>query len=185
MVSLDEEVMVSTIGGDWSVGPKIFVIKGEYFNRAIYNVSRELVWLRWIEIRQRNLPFGLSLKKLSVLELYEEYFTKGEHHLEELWEADTDAPVQLTVLVISGCKRFQRFPDSIGRVDVLKKIVIIQGFNLTSLPEEFCHLQSLEHLELRECFSAIITTHQFWRLEKFAVSRFESVQQIEDVTSFV
>ncbi|XP_059063773.1 disease resistance protein RPV1-like [Cryptomeria japonica] len=34
---------------------------------------------------------------------------------------------------------------------MLKKIVLTNGSNLTSLPEEFCCLQSLEHLQLEHC----------------------------------
>ncbi|GLJ38070.1 hypothetical protein SUGI_0775010 [Cryptomeria japonica] len=130
--------------------PKIFVIRGDYFNKVLCEVSTELVWFRWFEIGQRNLPSRLSLKNLCVLELYEDYYA-GEHHLKELWKADNDAPVRLRVLVISGCNKFQRFPDSIGRLSVLKKIVITVGFNLKSLPEGFCRLQSLEHLQLSAC----------------------------------
>ncbi|XP_057827591.2 disease resistance protein RUN1 [Cryptomeria japonica] len=154
--SLNKAVMDSTNGADWSLtlsslGPKIFVIRGDYFNKAIYEVSRDLVWLRWSEIGQRNLPSQLSLKNLSVLELYEDYLGRGGNHLKELWETDSDAPVQLRVLVISGCLKFQRFPTSIGRLNLLKKIVIVHGFNLTILPEEFCHLRSLEDLVLHAC----------------------------------
>ncbi|GLJ38067.1 hypothetical protein SUGI_0774860 [Cryptomeria japonica] len=144
-VSLDEE-------GNWSVAPsllgaKIFVIRADYFNKAIYEASAELVWVRWIEIGERNLPSRFSLKNLRVLELYEVEY-EGEHHLEELWEADSDAPVQLRELVISGCLCFRRFPSSIGRLDLLKKIVLTPGNNLKSLPEEFGRLRSLEHLQL-------------------------------------
>ncbi|XP_057863882.2 disease resistance protein TAO1 isoform X1 [Cryptomeria japonica] len=45
---------------------------------------------------------------------------------------------------------FQRLPNSIGCLKELKKIVI-KGGNVRSLPEEFCLLQLLEHLELLSC----------------------------------
>ncbi|GLJ38063.1 hypothetical protein SUGI_0774780 [Cryptomeria japonica] len=156
MKHVSEEIMDNTIGGDWSLapsllGPKIFVTRRDYFNKVIDGVSRELVWLRWFEIGQRNLPSWLSLKNLRVLEIYEQYDYEGEHHLEELWEADRDAPVQLRQLVISGCNKFQRFPNSIGRLNMLRKITIRRSYNLTRLPDEFCRLQSLEHLQLCDC----------------------------------
>ncbi|XP_059075566.1 disease resistance protein RPV1 isoform X1 [Cryptomeria japonica] len=113
-------------------------------------VSRELLWLRWFQIGQKNLPSQLSLKKLRVLEFYEG--ESGEHHLEELWsDIDGVAPVHLRELVISKCYEFQAFPNSIGRLNHLKKIVIIKGYKVSSLPEEFCLLQSLEHLVLYRC----------------------------------
>ncbi|GLJ44460.1 hypothetical protein SUGI_0932860 [Cryptomeria japonica] len=152
--SYGEELMANISGGILSLAPslvglKLFVIRGDYFNQIIGGLSRELVWLRWFQIGQINLPSWLSLKNLRVLELYEDY--GGEHHLEELWKADSDAPVQLRELVISNCHRFQKFPNSIGCLNELKKIVITSGNNVRSLPEEFCRLQSLEHLQLSYC----------------------------------
>ncbi|GLJ45652.1 hypothetical protein SUGI_0960930 [Cryptomeria japonica] len=72
----------------------------------------------------------------------------GEHHLEDLWETDKNAPVQLRELLISQCSKFQRFPKSIGCLRHLKKIAVRGRSKVRSLPDEFCLLQSLEHLEL-------------------------------------
>ncbi|GLJ15345.1 hypothetical protein SUGI_0251620 [Cryptomeria japonica] len=129
------------------VGLKIFVIRGGHCNQVIGEISKELVWLRWFEIGQRNLPSQLSLKNLRVLELYEPWEEK-EHHLEELWEADNNAPVQLRELIISNCYKFQRFPNSIRCLKKLKRIVLEGDNNILALPEEFCYLRSLEHLQL-------------------------------------
>ncbi|KAH9288589.1 hypothetical protein KI387_032706, partial [Taxus chinensis] len=176
------KLIVNTSGGFWRLTPselglKIFVVRGPFFNEVMGKVSRELIWLRWIQIGQRYLPSRLSLKKLRVLELYEERWEDG-NHLEELWEANTDvsifpfrnfksnifrivvcfrylidnvlqAPVQLRELVIFKCKKFKRFPKSLGSLKHLKKIVVSGGSDVRSLPEEFCLLQSLEHLQLR------------------------------------
>ncbi|XP_059074294.1 disease resistance protein TAO1-like isoform X2 [Cryptomeria japonica] len=118
----------------------VLVIRGGYWNHVIGQISRELVWLRWSSIGQRNLR--VSLNNLRVLELY------GAYSLEELWEADNDAPVQLRELVIYNSFKFQRFPNSIGCLKELRKIVIEGNTKILSLPEEFCRLQSLEHLQL-------------------------------------
>ncbi|GLJ33575.1 hypothetical protein SUGI_0675120 [Cryptomeria japonica] len=131
------------------VGLKIFVTGGDYFNQVISEASRELLWLRWFEIGQKNFPAQLSLKNLRVLELYEDF--QGAHHLEELWEADSDAPMQLRELFIFECHKFQGLPSSIAHLSYLKKIVIKGGYKLGSLPEEFCSLKSLEHLQLQSC----------------------------------
>ncbi|XP_059065105.1 disease resistance protein RPV1-like [Cryptomeria japonica] len=145
------ELMVNTNGGIQSLAPSLvelnyFVVCGDSFDKVIVEVSRELVWLRWFQIGQRNLPSGLSLKNLRVLELYE------GRNLEELWgKTDGEAPVQLRQLLISGCHKFQGFPKSIEHLNHLKKIEIFEGYNVTSLPDEFCHLQHLEYLVLHEC----------------------------------
>ncbi|XP_059077733.1 uncharacterized protein LOC131074470 isoform X3 [Cryptomeria japonica] len=94
------KLMVSTNGGIRSLEPsllglKYLVISGDFFNQEMGDISRELVWLRWFQIGRRDLPSGLPLKKLRVLELYEERYG-GVHHLEELWgKSDDEAPVQL------------------------------------------------------------------------------------------
>ncbi|GLJ52807.1 hypothetical protein SUGI_1124920 [Cryptomeria japonica] len=138
-------------------GLKLLVIDSEYlFARisgeeltnlvqGIGEVSTELVWICWCGFPERNLA-RLSLKNLRVLQL------SRPDCLEELWEAESDAPVQLRELSIFGCPKFQRFPNSMGCLNELKKIVIRGcGNTLRSLPEEFCRLQLLEHLELEEC----------------------------------
>ncbi|XP_059064017.1 disease resistance protein RUN1 isoform X2 [Cryptomeria japonica] len=156
-----EELMVNRSQGistlvPFLAGLKIIVFKGPNLNQLISEASKELLWLRWFEIGQRNLPSRPSLKSLRVLELYE--VVGGDHHLEELWKDSSDAPIQLRELVISGCTEFQRLPESIGSLKHLKKIVVDGGqggskllHKLKSLPREFCLLQSLEHLELRGC----------------------------------
>ncbi|GLJ33565.1 hypothetical protein SUGI_0674930 [Cryptomeria japonica] len=152
---MDGKLMVKTNGGIWQLSPslvglKYLITSGNSFCEVMVEVSRELVWLRWFQIGQRNLPSGLSLKNLRVLELYEKndmFFKKAEHHLEKLWgETEGEAPVQLRELIISHCRNFQGFPKSIGHLKHLKKIVIIASWNVRSLPNEFCLLQSLEHL---------------------------------------
>ncbi|XP_057867119.2 TMV resistance protein N isoform X2 [Cryptomeria japonica] len=132
-----------------SLGLKILQVSGNYYNQVIGDLSRELVWLRWFSIEQRNLHSLNSMKNLRVLELYQK--RDGKNHLEELWETDSNAPVQLRELLISDCSEFQRFPESIGCLRHLKKIVVSGGSKVSNLPDEFCLLQSLEHLELERC----------------------------------
>ncbi|XP_059077734.1 uncharacterized protein LOC131074470 isoform X4 [Cryptomeria japonica] len=140
------KLIVSINRVHWSIIPsllglKYLVISGDFFNQLIEDISRTLVWLRWFQIGQRNLPPGLSLRKLRVLELCE----RGEYHLEELLgETHDEAPVQLRQLLISECHKFQGFPNTMGHLIHLKKIVIIGGHNVRSLPDEFCLLLSLE-----------------------------------------
>ncbi|GLJ29009.1 hypothetical protein SUGI_0572520 [Cryptomeria japonica] len=152
--SHDGKLLVKAGGVNYSLEPsslglKIFHVRGNYYNQVIGDLSRELAWFRWHDIDQRNLQSLSSLKNLRVLELYEK--RQGEHHLEELWETDSNAPVQLRELVVTGCSEFQGFPKSIGCLGHLKKIVMKYNKNVRSLPKEFCLLQSLEYLELEFC----------------------------------
>ncbi|GLJ45668.1 hypothetical protein SUGI_0961200 [Cryptomeria japonica] len=148
------ELIVNTSRGFRSLAPsslglKFLLVSGNYYNQVIGDLSRELVWLRWSSIEERNLHSLNSMKNLRVLELYQKRL--GENHLEELWETDSNAPVQLRELLISDCSEFQRFPESIGCLRHLKKIVVSGGSKVSNLPDEFCLLQSLEHLELERC----------------------------------
>ncbi|GLJ48025.1 hypothetical protein SUGI_1014210 [Cryptomeria japonica] len=127
-----------------SLGLKVFVGHGDFINQELGEISGELVWFQCVEFKHRNLP---SLKKLKILKIFSSW------SLENLWEHDTDAPVHLKELVIEKCERLREFPRSIGCLKNLKKI-IIRPYHLSwlsALPQEFCNLQSLEHVEIRSC----------------------------------
>ncbi|XP_057847004.1 disease resistance protein RPV1-like [Cryptomeria japonica] len=132
------------------LGLKFFHARGNHYNQVIADF-KDLVWLRWFDTGNNNLGSLGSLKNLRVLELYKKIFSN--HFSEELWETDGDAPVKLRELVISECYNFQRFPKSIRFLRDLKKLVLTNkyGNKMKNLPEEFCLLQSLEHLELSGC----------------------------------
>lgn len=90
---------------------------------------------------------------MRVLQLREErYPWENRNRLEELWESENNAPVQLIDLLIYSCHAFQRFPGSIGCLRHLKKIAA-HDTGVESLPNEFCHLESLEQM-----WKAIIIT---------------------------
>ncbi|GLJ34586.1 hypothetical protein SUGI_0695640 [Cryptomeria japonica] len=144
------EVIINTRGGCCSLPPssmglKIFQVKGDY-HQIIGDVSGELVMLRWFNIGSSNLRSLGSLKNLRVLELHEE--GKDNHSLEELWELDSVAPLQLRRLVVSECTGFKKLPSSIGCLSHLKKLVVSGQIQMRNLPSDFCLLKSLEHLKL-------------------------------------
>ncbi|GLJ27314.1 hypothetical protein SUGI_0536070 [Cryptomeria japonica] len=149
------EFMVNTNRGIWALAPsrlglKIIVARGCNLNHVISEASRDLVWLRWFDMGQRDLQSVIPFKKLRALELYENWSLEN-HQLQELWVAECDAPLQLRELIISYCQEFRGFPKSIGRLKQLKKIVLDSTDRLESLPKEFCLLHSLELLELNLC----------------------------------
>ncbi|GLJ15770.1 hypothetical protein SUGI_0259660 [Cryptomeria japonica] len=135
-----------------SLGLKLLVVTGDGFSSQLAKLSEELVWLRWFDFKHEMLPSWKSLTNLRVLEIY------GATTLKELWEDGTHPPFkQLTELNIT-CdwgSGLQRFPSSISDLKCLKKIALIgylgDEFPIKRLPEEFCDLEKLEHLELRQC----------------------------------
>ncbi|GLJ35499.1 hypothetical protein SUGI_0713810 [Cryptomeria japonica] len=126
-------------------GLKVFVVKENSLKSLqIAKLSRELALLSCTEIACKNLPSWLPLKNLRVLELYKCQKMVG------LWKDWVEAPLQLRVLIIHDCPNLARIPKAIELLENLKKICL-HDCNVQSLPEEFCRLQSLEHLELKSC----------------------------------
>ncbi|GLJ10474.1 hypothetical protein SUGI_0128910 [Cryptomeria japonica] len=126
-----------------SLGLKLLVDSKYEFTKQIVTPSDNLLWLRGIDFQIIRLPSWLSLRKLRILEL------KDANKLEKLWH-NRDPPFYLRELTITGAHNFQKFPKSIGCLKDLKKIIVICSI-MKNLPEEFCFLKSLEHLELVEC----------------------------------
>ncbi|KAH9289390.1 hypothetical protein KI387_033507 [Taxus chinensis] len=125
-----------------SLGLELLVVTEDDFKKDFSQLSRDLVWLRWFDFKQPNLPSWLSLNNLRVLELF------GASSLKQLWEDDVHVST-------SWGSNLERIPSSISHLKRLKKIALIgymgDEFLIKRLPEEFCGLQSLEHLELRHC----------------------------------
>ncbi|XP_057871093.2 disease resistance protein TAO1 [Cryptomeria japonica] len=159
--------MVKTSRGIWSLAPsrlglKLIVAQGCNLNFLINEATRDLIWLRWLDIGQRNLLSLILLKKLRVLEFFENW--RLGNHIWELWVADCDAPLQLRVSIISYCHQFDGLPKSIGSLKQLRKIVLQSAPCLESLPQELCllhgllslpysmgNLRNLRHLSLWRC----------------------------------
>ncbi|GLJ27367.1 hypothetical protein SUGI_0537090 [Cryptomeria japonica] len=93
----------------------------------------------------------IPLKDLRVLELQENEWSVG-NYLQELWLDECDVPLQLRELVLFECFGFKGFPKSIGHLKQLKKKVVDGMLWIKSRPEEFCLLQSLEHLGFKKCY---------------------------------
>ncbi|GLJ15091.1 hypothetical protein SUGI_0246670 [Cryptomeria japonica] len=131
--------------GSFPYGLKVFVVGESYRNYLhIAKLSTELAWLRCTGIAHRNLPSWMSLKNLRVLKLDDCPNIIG------LWKVGAEAPAQLRRLIISSCPTLRIIPRSIGYLKNLKEISLL-SCNVRSLSEEFCHLQSLEHLRLEDC----------------------------------
>ncbi|GLJ34590.1 hypothetical protein SUGI_0695700 [Cryptomeria japonica] len=151
--SLGGEVMVDTNRGPYSLAPSSLGLK----------------------IFQTNLRSFISLANLRVLELHEQ---QADSHLEELWETDSDAPVQLRGLIISGCYNFKRFPDSIGCLSHLKTVVLKSARSLRGLPKEFCLLRWLEHLQIEWCVKLSSLPDSFGNLNNLRHLGLEGCQQL-------
>ncbi|XP_059065761.1 disease resistance protein Roq1 [Cryptomeria japonica] len=125
--------------------PSILVVKSHYFTEECATLFPALLWLRWNYMQGTALPSWLMLKNLRVLEL------PNAGQLEELWN-DTDPPLELRELNLQNANSSLKFPGSIGCLKHLKKISVappMMDIFMDSLPEGFCLLESLEHLQLR------------------------------------
>ncbi|XP_059064078.1 disease resistance protein RPV1 isoform X2 [Cryptomeria japonica] len=162
-----------------SLGLKFFLGNGGFINHAHSAISRELVWFQCEGFGHKNVPSWFSLKNLRILELV------NDGSLEYLWEHDAEAPLNLRELVIRDCS-LHGFPRSIGRLENLKKILIIDPFNGNSdrfidLPQEFCHLKSLEHLEIEGCRNMSSLPSNFGKLTNLQHLSLEGCSKLEEL----
>lgn len=130
---------------------------------SLYNRVRSphLIWLRWDNCPYSCLPHWIPMESLRVLQV------QGSR-LETLWgETNFQAPLQLRELDINA--RLLKIPKSIGKLKHLEKIILHQNYgyshvDLKTLPDEFCHLQSLKHIELKKCSEIKLLPNSFGKL---------------------
>eukprot|EP00253_Pinus_taeda_P001391 PITA_01391 len=106
-----------------------------------------LIWLRCYKYPYSSLPSWIPMQNLRVLKM-------AGSELETLWLRESQAPLQLRELEITG--PFSKFPESIGQLKLLEVISVRnlprQRFAaLEKLPDEFCDLRSLKSLTLVGC----------------------------------
>eukprot|EP00253_Pinus_taeda_P009009 PITA_09009 len=124
---------------------------------GVFNVEQppQLILLRYYNCPDSSLAPNISTKNLKFLHI------EGSN-LETLWHLESQAPWELRELHIAG-SRLPKIPQSIGQLRHLEKVVLRRPKGIVSfepLPDEFCQLQSLKHLELQayglkalpECF---------------------------------
>lgn len=104
--------------------------------------SPHLMWLRWYKCGNSCLPSWIPMESLRVLEI-------AGAKLKLLWQHESQAPLQLRELNI-WAPSFSNFPRSIGKLKQLEKIAIYDAL-IETVPDEFCDLPSLKHLELIYC----------------------------------
>eukprot|EP00253_Pinus_taeda_P008147 PITA_08147 len=136
--------------------------EGSYLE-SVFNAEQtsQPIMLRWY-----NYPYSaseFSTENLRILHI------KGRD-LEIPWEHESEAPLALRELYISA-SRLSKIPDSIGQLKHLEKIVlgddnIYSQLPLKTLPDEFCQLLSLKHLELMNCSSLSSLPDSFGNLTK-------------------
>jgi hypothetical protein len=124
--------------------------------------SPQLIWLCWFHCPYSSIPSWIPKKKLRVLKINED-----DLGLETLWQDESEVPLQLRELDIAAT-HLLKIPRSIGQLKHLEKIVLKPGnsgdMHLGTLPNEFCHLQSLKHLELNHCSRLKLLPDSFGKL---------------------
>ncbi|GLJ45355.1 hypothetical protein SUGI_0954640 [Cryptomeria japonica] len=124
----------------FSNGLQILSVRGSEFTEEFATLSEDLVMLVWKDFPLSHVPSWLTLKNLRVLEL------DGADKLEELWQNNSDPPLQLSELILRNCRKLQWLPSSIRRLHNLKRRVA--DFPGSSLTVECWGLQSLENSRL-------------------------------------
>jgi Leucine-rich repeat (LRR) protein len=114
-----------------------------YSVESIFSVGQlpQLTYLRGENCPNSVLPSWNPLKNLRVLHI------QGKN-LGTLWQRESQAPLQLRELNMDA--PLLEVPKSIGKLKHLEKFVLHQS-NLETLPDEFCHVDSLIHVELKNC----------------------------------
>ncbi|XP_057835008.2 disease resistance protein Roq1-like [Cryptomeria japonica] len=145
-----------------SLASEILLVSGNEFTEEIVSLSQDLVWLCWDRFPHRNLPSWVTFTSLTVLQI-------SDGDIEELWGDNVDPPLKLIELDFTSRWKLQRFPTSIGRLKHLKRIIFDNRWDrrspCSSLPEEFCDLQSLEHLVLKSFESLLSLPARFGELK--------------------
>eukprot|EP01018_Ginkgo_biloba_P013544 Gb_18730 [translate_table: standard] len=143
------QILGNRSGSKFSVGLKLLAIKGDCVDSKFSNLLGDLIWLRWYDCPHPTIPSWFSLNNLRVLELI------GGSFEEWPWQCNGwQNPLKLRELNIT-CNRLGSFPKSIGMLTRLEKMSL-SGLSDENLPEEFCRLRLLAHLEL--CFGENLTS---------------------------
>jgi Leucine-rich repeat (LRR) protein len=96
--------------------------------------------------------------------------------LKRLWQCEFQAPLQLRELNIDAS--LLEFPKSIGQLMYLERIVA-ERTDLTTLPEEFCNLNSLKYLKLRFCHKLQMLPYSFGNLTNLRHMDLYSCESLE------
>ncbi|GLJ33981.1 hypothetical protein SUGI_0683420 [Cryptomeria japonica] len=139
-----------------STGLQILYVEGNEFREEFSSLSEDLVWLRWDNFPLRNLPSWLTLRHLSVLELY------GADMLEDLWDDNAERTYHkglpnefcdlhsMEYLKLYS-EELSSLPADFGNLISLKHISLKWFRHLIWLPDSFQQLRHLEDLDLSFC----------------------------------
>ncbi|KAH9306615.1 hypothetical protein KI387_011019, partial [Taxus chinensis] len=144
------------------------VVIEEHFPEACFH---DLRWLRWRKCSSRWLPPGMNLERLVIMEV-------TNSQISHLWDESrvehaTIRPLNLKVLILSGCTSLETLPSTISytQLQILdlsncnslrslpntvgnsRNLVSLnmEGSGISSLPEDFGKLSSLQKLNLSWC----------------------------------
>ncbi|KAG0605802.1 hypothetical protein M758_9G088700 [Ceratodon purpureus] len=112
-------------------------------------LSQELRWVQWRSFPASQLPSGLNLPQLVVLDLTD------SSSLSRLWQVDDLIQFPLLQrLILANCKGLQELPQNIGQsMPRLRTMEMEKCSLIAELPDSVGQLKCLEHLILSGCES--------------------------------
>uniref|UniRef100_A0A6N2KK17 TIR domain-containing protein n=1 Tax=Salix viminalis TaxID=40686 RepID=A0A6N2KK17_SALVM len=127
---------------------KLLQINGVHLSGPFKLLSKELIWICWLECPLKSFPFDLMLDNLVVLEM--QY-----SNIKELWK-EKKILNKLKILNLSYSKYLVKTPNlhstSLEKLLLEGCLSLVEGCRrLKALPQSICDIRSLEILNISEC----------------------------------
>eukprot|EP01018_Ginkgo_biloba_P023103 Gb_38518 [translate_table: standard] len=132
--------------------------EGDSILTKFSSLSKDLLWLRWCDCPYNSIPPHISMKNLRVLEL------SGKFDFQTLWHSYGSYTVAKTPFLGElpqelgelsnlrdlrvGSRLLRALPLSLGNLNCLKSLVLLNCSMLNSLPDSIGQLKSLEELNI-------------------------------------
>lgn len=144
--NIPEQVLEKLVGSCNLFGLQLLRAEGDFVQRLLSaGQFPRLIYLRWENCPIFSLPSSFPIQNLRVLHIEGNY-------LKTLWQDECQPPLQLKEMYISA--PLSKVPTSIGELKHLEKLGLSSSC-LGTLPDEFCHMHSLKHVDLKWCTKLI------------------------------
>ncbi|XP_016566173.2 disease resistance protein RUN1 [Capsicum annuum] len=133
-------------------------------------LSKELRWLSWEECPLKCIPSNFPFEKLVVLNMREsniQEFSSNFQHCRNLKDLNLanckhlgrtpnfNGSLSLETLCLTGCSNLKEIHPSIGNLNRLTGLFMMDCKKISNLPSSICKLKSLQYLNIRSCSSLL------------------------------